>query len=207
MPCWSRAKLRRNPFSFGSARSKSLRAILLWRMVATGNRNLLRKLKLRLVPHDAPLTVQNYLHVNEKDPAMFFLSAIQRFIDPLLAEHVLTRVLFAGNNPRLNVVLQPQSLLGGLWLQFAAAVDSNKTFVKCRQCGVRFEVSPDRSGKRRSARFCSDRCRVAHYRDRIDSARRLKAEGTPLREIARALHTEISTVRKWVDDDYPSTAR
>jgi hypothetical protein len=182
------------------------RAILRWRMVATGNRNLLRKLKRKLASQDTPLAVQNYRHVNDKDPAMFFLSAIQHDTDTRLTEHVLTRVLFAGNTPRLNVVLQPQSLLGCLWLQFAAAVDSKKAFAKCRQCDVPFEVSRDPSGKRRSARFCSDRCRVAHYRGRIDTARRLKDEGTPLSEIARALHTKISTVRGWVEEDYASTA-
>jgi endogenous inhibitor of DNA gyrase (YacG/DUF329 family) len=188
------------PFQLWKREIEELKqAVSMWQIVASGNRELLRRLKRKFAPHSAPLAVQNYLHVNDKDPAMFFLSKIQWPTDARLTDHVLTRLIFAGNTPRLHVVLQPQSLLGGLWLQYAAAVDSNKSFANCRQCGAPFEVSREPSGKRRSARFCSDRCRMAHYRDRIDTARRLKEEGSPLPEIARALHTKISTVHKWVD--------
>jgi len=156
----------------------------------------LERLHAELSPRDVPLAVRRHLHVD--DPAMFLLGVIQRMADPRLRENVLTRVLFAGNNPRLNVVLQPQSLLSALWLQFSAAVDARKSFSKCLQCGVPFEVSRDTSGKRRSARFCSVRCRVAHYRGRVDRARQMNSEGAPVSEIARVLKTRITTVRNWL---------
>ena len=133
---------------------------------------------------------------------MFFLGAIQRATDPRLQQEVLTRLVFAGSKPRLNVVMEPQSLLGALWLQFAAAVDAGKSFAKCPRCGVPFEVSREIYGKRRSARFCSDRCRVAHYRGRIDRARQMEREGISLPRIARELNTRIATLRNWLADDH-----
>ena len=175
-------------------------AVILWRVTTSSSKKLLRQLKTRLSPRDAPLAVQRYLHVEKKDPAMFFLGLIQKATDLRLGKQVLTRLLFAGNNPRLNLVLQPQSLLGALWLQFAATVDAQKSFSRCPRCGVMFEVSHDTCGKRRSARFCSARCRVAHYRGRIDRARQLKGEGTSVPEIARALNTRIPTVRNWLEN-------
>lgn len=152
----------------------------------------------QLTSPEGPLAVQRYLHATDKNPAMFFLSAIQRLADPPLAKLVHTRILFPGNSPKLVVTLQPDSLLGALWLQFAAAVHANKSFAQCPQCRTIFEISRDSSGKRRSARFCSNRCRVAHYRERIERARELHARGIAPREIAPALGTTVATVSNWL---------
>jgi hypothetical protein len=190
-------EVRPEPFALWKREIEELQAaVILWRIIASGNKKLLKRLHAEFSPRDVPLAVQRYLHVD--DPAMFLLGKIQRMSDLRLRENVLTRVLFAGNSPRLNVVLQPQSLLSAMWLQFAAAVDAHKSFSKCPQCGVPFEVSRDTSGKRRSARFCSVRCRVAHYRGRIDRARQMNSEGTPESEIARVLKTRSATVRDWL---------
>lgn len=174
------------------------RALILWRATMSCSKKLQRELKTTMSPRDAPLAVQSYLHMDHKDPAMFLLGAVQRITDQHISAQVLSRVLFAGNTPRLKLVLQPQSLLSALWLQFAVAVDRQKSFSKCPHCGVPFEVSRDISGKRRSARFCSVRCRVSHYRGRIDQARQLNSEGRPVGEIARVLNTRISTLRNWL---------
>lgn len=199
------ARLQPESFELWKREIEDLRqAVVAWRLVVSGERKALEKLKRKLARPDAPLAIQRHLHVNEKDPAMFFLGAIQRATDPRLQQEVLSRLVFAGSKPRLNVIMEPQSLLGTLWLQFAAAVDAGKSFAKCPRCGVPFEVSRDPSGKRRSARFCSDRCRVAHYRGRIDRARQLKREGAPLREIARELNTRIATLRNWLADEHPA---
>lgn len=179
-------------------------AVFRWRLVLSGDRKAMEKLKRKLGPHDVPLAIQRRLHVDNKDPSMFFLGALQRATDPRLQQEVLTRLVFAGTKPRLIVVMEPQSLLGAVWLQFAAAVDADKSFAKCPQCGVPFEVSRDSNGKRRSARFCSDRCRVAHYRDRIDRARQMKREGISLSRIARELNTRSATLRKWLADEHPA---
>ena len=177
------------------------RMVKLWDLVRSGDRKALVKLAEQSVDHTLPLAVQNRFHLNDANPAMPVLSTIQRTTDKALREHIHTTLLFNGDEPRLKVFLEPQDLLGALWLQFAAAVDSRKTFTQCAFCGESFEVSRDPAGKRRNARFCSDRCRVAHYRARIDRARQLKSEDTPLREIARELNTSVSTVRNWLTSE------
>ena len=194
--------LESEPLALWKREIEALReAVIVWRFIAAGNKKSLSLLKAKLAPGNAPLAMQRLLHMDDRDPAMFLLSAIQRTSDQRLRDHVLSRVLFAGNHPRLHVVLQPQTLLAALWLQFAIALGANKSFTKCPQCGIPFEVSRDPSGKRRSARFCSTRCRVAHYRGRIERARQMNKEGTPVREIARALTTRIATVRNWLEND------
>ncbi|MGO9452636.1 MAG: hypothetical protein ACLQDV_16590 [Candidatus Binataceae bacterium] len=174
------------------------RLVLLWDVIASGDRKLLAEIREKLVSPDLPLTVQRGFHLDDDNPAMPLLSQIQRVADQILQEHIHTRLLFPGNEPGLKVFLEPQNLLGAIWLQFAAAVDARKMFTKCAQCAESFEISRDLAGKRRSARFCSDRCRVAHYRERIERARQLKSTGEPVREIARQLNTDTSTVRHWL---------
>jgi hypothetical protein len=86
-----------------------------------------------------------------------------------------------------------------MWLQFAVAIDVLKSYAKCAQCGAPFEMSRDpNTGKRTDARFCADRCRVNNYRARIQRAHRMRATGGSNREIARELHTQIQTVKKWL---------
>jgi hypothetical protein len=168
-------------------------------MIAPGESRALADLKARLAVPKLRLGVQRSLHLDDDDSAMAALSAIQRITDRRLREHVETRLLFRNNLSRLNVSLMPQSLLGALWLQFAAAIDALKTFTKCQQCSAPFELSRDpRTGKRRDAQFCSARCRVGHYRARVERARRLKSTGMSVQKIARELDTQAGTVRGWV---------
>jgi hypothetical protein len=147
-----------------------------------------------------PLAVQRKLHISDDDPIMIALSVIQRVTDAKLRDHVASRLLFRANLPRLQISLEPTNLVGALWLQFALAVDLLKRFVKCPQCGAPFEVSRAvRTGKRADAKFCSARCRVAHYRGRIEQARRLRSSGgLTAKEIARELNARVSVVNGWL---------
>jgi hypothetical protein len=88
------------------------------------------------------------------------------------------------------------SLLEALWLQFALAVDADKRYRQCRECGKWFELSP--SVNRTSRQTCSDACRTKGYQRRREEARRLHGEGKSLREIAAAVDSDVSTVKKWV---------
>jgi len=179
---------------------KALRlATDIWDRVATGSRHDLVELKTKVAALKFPLALQRDLHLDDEDPAAAALSAIQRITDPRLREHVEARLLFRGNERRLQVSLMPRNLLGALWLQFAAAVDGLKNFTKCHQCGVPFELSrAPRTGKRSDAKFCSARCRVALYRGRIEEARRMKTAGFSARQIARRLSAQPGTVRGWL---------
>jgi hypothetical protein len=60
--------------------------------------------------------------------------------------------------------LMPANLLEAMWLQFGHAVESNKSFRKCRECGTWFEVSPKKA--RSDKVFCSGACKAKAYRTR-----------------------------------------
>jgi hypothetical protein len=131
-------------------------------------------------------------HLDDEDPAMAALSLVQRLADDRPRDHIETRLRFRASSPRLNVSLVPTNLIGALWLQFAAAVDGLKNFNQCSQCGAPFEVSRDpRTGKRSDAWFCSSRCRVGHYRERIEQARRIRSTGITVERIACELDADV----------------
>lgn len=54
------------------------------------------------------------------------------------------------------------SLLSGLWLQFAYAVAQDRQLKVCRRCGSFFEAGPG-TGRRADAEFCSDEHRVEFH--------------------------------------------
>ena len=94
--------------------------------------------------------------------------------------------------------LEIATMMGTGWKQMNSE-DARKTFVRCPKCGTPFELSRDpQTGKRRDARFCSARCRVAHYRARIERAQQLGAEGLTPGQIAHALGTQARTVNRWL---------
>lgn len=97
----------------------------------------------------------------------------------------------------LRLVLQPPSLLSGLWLQFAIAASENKFFRQCKQCLRWFEIEP---GIRRKSRiFCSDSCKYKAYQERQDTAVRLTSEGLTVDEIARRIGSDPRTVQRWIE--------
>ena len=174
-------------------------AVTLWDAINDGNKKELVRFRSQFDLLQLPLAVRRRLHLDKADPLMAVLGAIQRDADARLREHVAARLVFSGDNPRLRVCLMPQNLLGALWLQVATSVDVLKSFLKCAQCGAPFEISrAPRTGKRTDARFCSARCRVNHYRGRIERARRLRAAGRSEVEIAHKLETRLSTLRRWL---------
>jgi hypothetical protein len=69
-----------------------------------------------------PMKVSPLLHLDDQDPAMAALSAIQRGASNVLRKELSVDFLFTGNEPWLQLSLKPLSLLGAIWLQFAAVV-------------------------------------------------------------------------------------
>ncbi len=174
------------------------RAVRLWDVVRSGDQNKLAEVKSAWRLEERPNAIQELYHLNDTDPAMSLLAEIRIIADAKIANHLISRVLFAGNTPRLQLTLMPKSLLGAMWLQFAIAVHGSKTFPECLQCGAPFEISRDLTGKKKGAQFCSTRCRVTHYRNRIERARQLGHDGKSPQQIARELGTEVRTVRAWM---------
>lgn len=64
---------------------------------------------------------------------------------------------------RVALYVVPESLLDALWLQFAQAVSANTQLRGCARCGAWFAYGTG-TGRRKSAHYCSDRCRKAAHR-------------------------------------------
>ena len=60
------------------------------------------------------------------------------------------------------VAIQPKNLLGAMWLQLAHALDGDRKYRRCEECGGWFEVGSD--GKRPDSKTCSGRCRTRKHR-------------------------------------------
>lgn len=93
----------------------------------------------------------------------------------------------------------PRSLLGAVYLQFAAAILSGRQSQVCPVCGRYFEVTALSS--RNDRQTCSNRCRVRAYRERQARARALHGEGWSIKRIAKELGSENSTIKKWLSKD------
>ena len=69
----------------------------------------------------------------------------------------------AGGPPIL--ALGPHDLIYGLWLQLAQTVTSNTKLRRCAWCSTWFSFGTG-TGRRKSAHYCSDKCRKAAFRHR-----------------------------------------
>lgn len=90
----------------------------------------------------------------------------------------------------------PRYLIDAIWLQFAEAVCGNKSYRQCQFCGKPFELSPDVA--RTSRLFCSDSCKMQSYRQRKTKTADLWDQGLSVQEIAKAIGSDMTYVRKWV---------
>jgi predicted nucleic acid-binding Zn ribbon protein len=92
-----------------------------------------------------------------------------------------------------------EDLKTALWFQLAIAVARAKEFRACEVCGKPFEVSPEVNRKDRVT--CSDACRSRAYRRRKARAIELRAGGKKLREIAKAVGSDMKTIKGWLQQE------
>ena len=71
-------------------------------------------------------------------------------------------------HPALFIV--PKDLLSAMWLQFAQAVSAMTNLRRCNWCPTWFAYGTG-TGRRKSAHFCSDRCRKAAHRHQKEHQR------------------------------------
>jgi hypothetical protein len=76
---------------------------------------------------------------------------------------------------KISLVFVPSSLIEFLWFQFALHVASDAKLLRCERCGLPFPVGT-RTGRRATARFCSNPCKVASFRKRHAAARALEGD-------------------------------
>jgi predicted nucleic acid-binding Zn ribbon protein len=80
--------------------------------------------------------------------------------------------------------------------QLAESVIDEKTYRQCLFCDKPFEVSQQRS--RSDREYCSGTCRVKAYQRRRKRAIKMREEGSALSAIAKAVGSDVKTVKKWV---------
>ena len=117
----------------------------------------------------------------------FRLGGVGARINKHLAAEAVGHRLF-WHHGRLVEGPVPLHLAGAIWLQVAFSVVRHVEYRTCANAACRrpFEVAAGlTTGKRANATFCSDRCKSQDYRDRKALAKTLKAQGVPLRSIAR----------------------
>lgn len=95
-----------------------------------------------------------------------------------------------------RLVMQPNNLLGALWLQFALSISERKKYQSCEACGRYMELSPEVN--RADRRYCGNACRNRALRRRQKKALEMRESGKPLREIAKATGSDIDTIKKWL---------
>ena len=70
---------------------------------------------------------------------------------------------------RPNICLVPATLQDAAWLQFAQAASASQDLKKCRWCTTWFAFGSG-TGRKKSAEYCSDKCRVTAFRKRKEAA-------------------------------------
>ncbi len=95
-----------------------------------------------------------------------------------------------------RLVMQPNNLLGALWLQFALSISERKKYQSCEACGRYMELSPEVN--RADRRYCGNACRNRALRRRQKKAAEMRESGKTLREIAKATGSDMATIKKWL---------
>lgn len=126
--------------------------------------------------------------------------ALQRLVNWQLRHHGAFPQLFMSDRPAwrtdpMRMRFVPRSLISAIWIQFAKAIEGNRAFAQCAQCGRWFEVAAE---ARADAKFCKNACRFKAYRRRQSRARELAADGKSVREIAAELESDVKTVKGWI---------
>jgi hypothetical protein len=101
---------------------------------------------------------------------------------------------------RSQFQIVPKNLLGALWTQAALAVHEGTEFRTCVKCQEPYALSrfSPKTNTLTETRFCSTRCRVYAYRERVVRARQMHLRGLTNDQIGRELKTDPETVRRWV---------
>ena len=66
---------------------------------------------------------------------------------------------------QLGMTLMPPDLIRAMWLQFARHACSGAQLFRCQHCNEPYEVGTG-TGRRRTAKYCSNACKVAAFKAR-----------------------------------------
>jgi hypothetical protein len=106
--------------------------------------------------------------------------------------------LFLGSElRRFSIHLSPSGLSGCLWLQFALAVEGDKSYQQCGECRTWFEVGGNRTA-RSDKKFCTPTCKANHHRKAKEEIRRLHRDGVSAADIADRTGKDLSKIMEWI---------
>ena len=126
-------------------------------------------------------------------PALVYLA---RLVDKNLQGRLGTLTVPDLDAVGMTFTFVPDGLLSALWLQFALGIEKGLTYRACKVCNSWFELSP--AIARTNRLFCSNACKFKDYREKQDRARQMKASGQGFAAIAKALGSDVATVKRWV---------
>jgi hypothetical protein len=139
-------------------------------------------------------------------PARWFLRyAVEDWLREL-EDHerpIAPRMVWSETAGRPELVFGPSNLLGAMVCQFAAALHGAWPFKECAFCHKFFRLAP---GVNRADRLtCSHTCKQYLHNSRVESARRLRAEGRTVRQIVKELGVKpygeksaVNIVNGWI---------
>jgi hypothetical protein len=147
-----------------------------------------------------PVSLENCVSeakVERGDTIGAALVIVQTHLNYALGEFVSPWLYWDTSARRSRLSFRVPSLWAAILLQFAEAVGGSHNYQRCAACSQWFELAP---GINRANRLtCSDSCRQRFYRLRQDRAVELHQQGKTVREIARALGSDVATVKGWIN--------
>jgi hypothetical protein len=87
-------------------------------------------------------------------------SALATLITEMCGSVHVAMEVGSGRPGGLRLTFEVSSLIGAMWLQFALAVDGNRRYRSCPECGEWWDATETRSDRQ----TCSDRCRKRRHR-------------------------------------------
>jgi hypothetical protein len=100
------------------------------------------------------------------DVLMPALIQAQRWLNEKLDGNASPQLRYDERTTRQVFQIVPKTLLAAMWFQFAQAVEGNRDYRACKECGAWFEVGTKRGAFNKNRLFCSDKCKSKDYRRR-----------------------------------------
>jgi hypothetical protein len=97
-----------------------------------------------------------------------------------------------------SIAMKPKNLLGAVWLQFSRLVTGEASIGRCSVCGTQIEHSRDGEGFRADKVFCTNACKMKRARERIRTAKAMRAEGKTITQIAKHFGRKPEKIEKWL---------
>jgi len=93
-------------------------------------------------------------------PDVIVQSALATLITEMCGSVDVAMEISSAQPRGLRLTFEVSSLIGAMWLQFALAVDGNRKYRACPECGEWWDATETRSDRQ----TCSDRCRKRRHR-------------------------------------------